>query len=68
MALYLEAYGDAVDRHFAQELPDLRALAELLARHHRSLRRPLATGRATLVEEDGDGERLAGENPRPKHY
>jgi hypothetical protein len=64
MILYLEAYGDAVDRHFARDLPDdLRGWAELLSRHHRSLRRPLATGRPRMAEDDG--EREAGEGPRP---
>lgn len=36
---------------------DLRDWAELLARHHRSLRRPYATGRPTVEAEDAADDR-----------
>ncbi|MGD9886124.1 MAG: hypothetical protein AB7U95_39135 [Reyranella sp.] len=48
--IYLDTYDAAV----------LRFWAEMLSRHHRSLRRPYATGRPTLelpdVAEDRDGD------------
>lgn len=50
-----------------RDLPaDLREWAEMLARHHRSLRRPLATGRALgdAADDDRDNDRH-GEQERP---
>ena len=44
---YVEAYAEACDRHFAQDLPtNLRAWGELLARHGLTLRRALRHGPA----------------------
>jgi hypothetical protein len=43
---YIQAYCEAVDRHCVRDLPpDIQLWAELLSRHHASLRRPHATGR-----------------------
>lgn len=43
MSLYVDAYNEAAGRHFEH---DLQAWAELLSRHHVSLRRPWAKDRA----------------------
>jgi hypothetical protein len=43
MSLYVDAYNEAAGRHFER---DLQAWAELLSRHHATLRRPWARDRA----------------------
>ncbi len=51
MSLYVDAYNEAAGRHFER---DLQAWAELLSRHHVSLRRPWARDRAPHDVPDSD--------------
>jgi len=55
--LYIQTYSEAVDRHYARDLPpDLRTWAELLSRHHASLRPPWVRDRPACEVDDDPEE------------
>lgn len=53
MSLYVDAYNEAAGRHFEH---DLQAWAELLSRHHATLRRPWARDRAPRDDTGSDDD------------